>query len=130
MNKDYIRHRLGAVRPYVYGYPDLFDFVKHAFGAVELERFEFGPNEHHIEAQIGDSVIVFELMPEPPASATRASIYVYLWDVDDAYRRALEKGTTSVAAPQDKPYAERQAGVKDSFGNIWWISTYKDLTAS
>jgi len=97
---------------------------------VELERFEFGPNEHHIEAKLGDSVIVFELMPEPPAHATRASIYVYLWDVDDAYRRALEKGATSVAAPQDKPYSERQAGVKDSFGNVWWISTYKDLTAS
>jgi PhnB protein len=50
--------------------------------------------------------------------------------VDDAYRRALEKGATSFAAPQDKPYSERQAGVKDSFGNIWWISTYKDLMAS
>ena len=130
MSNDYIRHRFGAVRPYLYGYPDLFDMVQHAFGAVELERFEYGPNEHHIEAQLGDSVIVFELMPEPPATATRASIYVYLWDVDDAYRRALEKGATSVAAPQNKPYSERRAGVKDSFGNIWWISTYKDLTAS
>jgi len=130
MSKNHIRHRFGAVRPYLYGHPDLLEMVKHAFGAVELERFEFGPNEHHIEVQVGDSVIVLELMPEPPATATRASIYVYLWDVDDAYRRALEKGTTSVQAPQDKPYSERQAGVKDSFGNIWWISTYKDLTAS
>jgi len=130
MSSNHIRHRLGAVRPYLYGYPDLFDLVKHAFGAVELERFEFGPTEHHIEAKIGDSVVVLELMPEPPATGTRASIYVYIPDVDDAYQRALEKGATSVQAPQDKPYCERQAGVKDSFGNIWWMSTYKDLTAS
>jgi PhnB protein len=130
MSSNHIRHRFGAVRPYLYGYSDLFDLVKHAFGAVELERFEFGPTEHHIEAKIGDSVVVLELMPEPPATATRASIYVYVPNVDDAYQRALEKGATSVQAPQDKPYSERQAGVKDSFGNIWWMSTYKDLTAS
>ncbi len=38
--------------------------------------------------------------------------------------RALELGATSVDAPADKPYQERNAGVRDSFGNIWWISTY------
>jgi PhnB protein len=31
----------------------------------------------------------------------------------------------SIAAPEDKPYQERQAGVRDSFGNVWWISTYR-----
>jgi PhnB protein len=29
-----------------------------------------------------------------------------------------------VAEPTDKPYQERNAGVKDRFGNIWWMATY------
>ncbi|WP_437968435.1 hypothetical protein WMF04_03710 [Sorangium sp. So ce260] len=37
----------------------------------------------------------------------------------------LTRLESTVAAPEDKPYDERAAGVKDSFGNIWWISTYK-----
>jgi PhnB protein len=49
---------------------------------------------------------------------------VYVDDVDAAYQRALASGATSITAPEDKPYQERSAGVKDSFGNIWYIATY------
>jgi PhnB protein len=45
-------------------------------------------------------------------------------DVDAAYERAVEAGAQSLAEPEDKPYDERSAGVKDSFGNTWWIATY------
>ena len=38
--------------------------------------------------------------------------------------RAMAAGATSVAAPEDKPYQERAAGIKDSFGNTWYIATY------
>jgi PhnB protein len=50
---------------------------------------------------------------------------MWLKDVDAAYKRALECGATSLAEPEDKPYDERVAGVKDTFGNTWWISTFK-----
>jgi hypothetical protein len=40
-------------------------------------------------------------------------------------KRALECGATSLAEPEDKPYDERSAGVRDTFGNTWWISTFK-----
>ena len=43
-----------------------------------------------------------------------------------AYQRALQAGGSSIAEPEDKPYSERSAGVKDSFGNILWISTFKN----
>jgi PhnB protein len=45
-------------------------------------------------------------------------------DADAAYARALEKGAVSIFAPEDKPYEERQAGVRDAYGNTWWISTW------
>jgi len=81
----------------------------------------------HIESQIGDSVVVLETGDPPHSSATLGSVYVYVEDVDAAYRRALECSATSLAEPEDKPYEERAAGVKDSFGNTSWISTYKKL---
>jgi PhnB protein len=108
-----------------HGHLGLRDIVKDAFGAAELERHQVGPKTFHIEAQIGDSIIVLETGDPPHPEGTRGSIYVYVTDADGAYRRALERGATSVAAPEDKPYQERQAGVRDSFGNIWWISTYR-----
>ena len=118
----YVRHGFGAVRPYVHGYLELWDLVKDAFAAVEIERHEFGPKSLHM---IGDSIIALETGDPPDPEGTPGSIYVYVPDVDDAYSSALARGASSVAAPEDKPYQERAAGVRDSFGNTWWISTYQ-----
>jgi PhnB protein len=120
----HIRHGVGSVRPYLYGRLDMLELVKRAFGAVELERLEAGKGGFHVEAKIGDSMVVMEVSDPPHPGGKPASIYVYIDDVDSAYQRALAAGATSVAAPEDKPYQERAAGVKDSFGNIWWIATY------
>jgi PhnB protein len=119
----HIRHGVGSVRPYLYGRLDMLELVKRAFGAVELERLEAGKG-FHVEAKIGDSMVVMEVSDPPHPGGKTASIYVYIDDVDAAYQRALAAGATSVAAPEDKPYHERAAGVKDSFGNIWYIATY------
>ena len=119
----HIRHGVGSVRPYLYGRLDMLELVKRAFGAVELERLEAG-NGYHVEAKIGDSMVVMEVGDPPHLGGTPASIYVYIDDVDAAYQRALAAGATSVAAPENKPYQERAAGIKDSFGNTWWIATY------
>ena len=121
----YVRHGFGAARPYVYGRLGLEDLLKHAFGAVELERQEMGPQSFHVEVKIADSVVVLETGEPFPDGATRASIYVYVEDVDAAYLRALEHGATSLAQPENKPYEEQAAGVQDGFGNTWWISTFK-----
>jgi len=123
-NQVYIRHGAGSVRPYLYGNLDLPDMIKSAFDAEELERLPT-PGGFHIEARIGDSMVVLEVGKFPPhVNPTLASIYVYVPDVDRAYQLALAAGATSVAEPEDKRYQERAAGVKDSFGNIWYIATY------
>jgi PhnB protein len=120
----HIRHGVGSVRPYLYGRLDMLELVKRAFGAVGLERLEAGKRGFHVEAKIGDSMVVMEVSDPPHPGGKPASIYVYIDDVDAAYQRALASGATSIAAPEDKPYQERAAGVKDSFGNTWWIATY------
>jgi PhnB protein len=127
MGSLYVRHGVGAVRPYLYGPSALVDWVKQTFAAKELERAE-AENGEHVELKIGDSVVVLETGDPPPSFATAASVYVYVDNVDLAYKRAIAAGAQSVARPEDKPYDERGAGVKDSFGNTWWIATYTGAT--
>jgi PhnB protein len=120
----HIRHGFAAARPYIYGHLGLDDLVKYAFDGVVLEQQEMGPESFHIEMQVGDSVVVLETGTPLPKDFNTGSIYVYVPDVDASYRRALERGAMSIAAPEDKPYQERVAGVKDTFGNVWYISTF------
>src|SRR5215470_10195700 len=92
---EHIRNGLGSVRPYVYGRSDLLDFVTKTFDSVELERNAV-TNGFHVETRIGDSVIVLVAMEPSYEAATRASIYVYVRDVDETYRRAIAAGGTSI----------------------------------
>ena len=120
----YVRHGFGTARPYLYGRPEVLDFVKQVFGAEELERSE-SKRGFHVEVRIGDSVVVLEIGDyEQLKDATRGSVYVYVEDVDAAYKRAIELGAISLGEPADMPYQERGAGVKDGFGNTWWFGTY------
>lgn len=120
----FARHGVGTVRPYIFGHVDLATFIQQTFNATELERIPVGSG-FHVEAQIGDSVIMMELGGNALRVGTASAIYVFVPDVDAAYERAIQAGATSIVRPEDKPYQERAAGVKDSFGNTWWIATYR-----
>jgi PhnB protein len=125
--KTYIRHGIGAVRAYVNGKADLPAFLQTVFNARGLERHAFGPDQHHVELAIGDSVIVVEAgtLPDDVTPWT-SSIYLYVEDVDACYERALQAGAISISKPEDKPYNERQAGFRDAAGNTWWVATYTE----
>lgn len=118
----HIRNGFGSVRPYLHGPIGLPGFVLQTFDAVEVERNEDGP----VLLQIGDSLIWIEAGDLPPdVPPWVGSVYVYVADVDAVYARAIWLGAKSIAAPEDKPYQERQAGFVDAGGNTWWVSTYK-----
>ena len=55
----------------------------------------------------------------PPS---RASFYLYVENADEAVARALLAGGKSVMEVGEMPYGDRQGGVEDPGGNIWWIS--------
>ena len=97
----------------------LVDFLKHAFGASGSFRSD-GPSEIHI----GDSIVM--VSEAGVRDAMPAFLYLYLEDVDGAYRRALERGASVIEEPQDMFYGDRRDTVRDSFGNIWQIATHKE----
>ena len=102
----------------------LIEFLVRAFGATEKERHSDAEGAiRHAEVKIGDSAIMMGgARGDWPAMPCMN--YVYVSDTDAAYARALEAGATSVLAPVDQYYGDRNAGVKDEFGNLWWIATH------
>lgn len=106
---------------------NLIEFVKQAFGATENFRGIGSAGGIHAEVRIGDSMVMIgggagdgvwrgESMP--------ATLHLYVNDVDSLYQRALQAGATSLTEPANQSYGDRMAGVKDSFGNIWYIATH------
>lgn len=115
-----------TVTPYlvVPGVAKLIDFLKQAFDATEVFRHALPDGTvSHAELRIGDSRIMMgdsrgEHKPMP------AMLYLYLHDVDTAYRRAIQAGATSVQEPANQFYGDRNCGVQDACGNQWWIATH------
>lgn len=125
-SKSHIRQGQGSVRPYLHGPVDLPKFLEQVFGAVELERFEFGPGSFHVELRIEDATVVVEAGDLPPdVQAWTGAVYVYVPDVDAVYARAMALGAKPLTPIEDKPYQERQASFIDGGGNTWWIATFK-----
>ena len=97
------------------------DVLHDAFGA-ELVAFDRAgdPPHDHADVRIGDSmVMVGELTPG--FAPTTSAFYLTVSDVDAVYQRALRAGLTSMHPPQDRPWGDRMAHVKDALGNSWFI---------
>jgi len=104
----------------------LIEFLKQAFGARERERYADPDGKIlHAEVTLGDSIVQLsdatgEWKP------VQVPLLLYVTDTDATYRRALKAGATSLREPMDAFYGDRTAGVKDSFGNSWWIATHQE----
>jgi len=73
------------------------------------------------QVKIGSAtVMVSEASGDFPAMP--ASYYLYVADAPAAMAQALKAGATQIMAVDDMPYGDRQGGVRDPHGNIWWIS--------
>jgi len=127
-SKTFKREGFHAVTPYLTVKPavELVDFVKQAFGAVEVFRTTGSAGGLHCEVKIGDSMV---MIGGGPGIDTRpASIHLYVSDVDEVYERAMAAGATSLVTPADLEYGERMAAVKDIGGNDWYIARRFDST--
>ena len=115
-----------AVTPYltVPGVASVLDFLERTFGAVTTDRHDLPDGRViHAELRIGDSMLMLG-EPKTPDGARPSNLYVYVDDVDAAYRRGLAAGGTSVLEPADQFYGDRNAGVRDAAGNQWWIAKH------
>ncbi|MEH6608806.1 MAG: VOC family protein [Halioglobus sp.] len=114
----------GTIFPYIFvkGASDFSAFLVEAFGAVEeLRTIRPDGVIANIQMKIGSSMFMLsEASEQYPAMPS--AYYVYVENADLAMNQAMISGATLEMEVVDMPYDDRQGGVRDPFGNIWWVS--------
>ena len=116
---------------------DAIEFYKKAFDAAEVFRMP-GPDGAiaHAEIRIGDSQIMMcEENPQMGAQSPQAlggspaNLFLYVEDVDAAYKKAVDAGATATMPPQDMFWGDRYGKLVDPYGHEWSIATHiEDVT--
>jgi len=113
-----------GVRPYliVPGADDLIAFLQQTFDAEVLLRVPTAEDKiMHAEVRVGDSIVEMGDAGEQ-WTPIAAPLHVFIDDVDEAYRRAIAAGATSLFEPVNQPYGHREAGVRDARGIEWFLA--------
>lgn len=99
-------------------------FLEQGLGGEIVSRHE-APDGRLANAHVrfGDTTI---MVSEATAAlpATHGSYYLYVADADAAMARGLAAGGEQVGAVADQWYGDRQGGLRDKWGNIWWLSQH------
>jgi len=115
-----------SIRPYLL-VPDadgMIAFLQQTLGAELLGRYPDAEGRvMHAAMRVGDSLIE---MGETESGFKPMALHIYLDDVEGAYNRALAAGATSTLPITDQAYGDREGGVKDRWGNAWYLATHQE----
>jgi len=120
----------GVVTPYIFAVDAAayVHFLQEALGGQEIGR-STAPDGRIANCQVrfaATTIMISEASSRFPAS--KAAFYLFVEDAHAAMQRALKNGALAIMDVADMPYGDRQGGVVDPCGNVWWIS--QRLTAS
>ena len=123
-----------TVTPYlvIQGAAAAIDYYKKVFGATERMRMPApGGMIGHAEIQVGGSVIMLaDEFPQmgfrgPKAvGGTPVSLMLYVPNVDEVFKRALDAGAKELRPVADQFYGDRLGTLEDPFGHVWSIGTH------
>jgi PhnB protein len=117
-----------AITPYLFakGASRLIKFISAAFeGELISDQRRPDGAVMHATMRVTDSMLMLA-DPTPEFGPMPSSIYLYVTDCDTVYQRALRSGGSSVFPMMTLPSGERYGGVKDPWGNIWWVATHAE----
>lgn len=77
--------------------------------------------DHRVQLVYGDGALVVAEARERIGDPA-ASIMLRVRDLDGIYARAVERGATTIHAPEDHAYGERQATLRAPFGHVFTLS--------
>ncbi len=120
----HIPEGFAQVAPYIFASEAgaYMDHLVAALGGAETDR-TLRPDGKLANGQIrfgGASIMVSEASDAFPPS--QCALYLYVEDADAAMKQAAENGMEKIMDVADMSYGDRQGGVRDKAGNIWWIS--------
>jgi PhnB protein len=119
----YIPPGFQTVAPYIFAQDAdrLIRFLVQAFDGEESCRTMRGDVIANSQVRIGTTTLMVSEASERFAPS-RASFYLYVADADEVMVRAVESGAELVMEVANMPYGDRQGGVADPSGNLWWVS--------
>ena len=112
-------------------------WYKNVFGAKEKMRLDGADKKvMHAELSIGDSLIFLadenpQMENKTPQSTNGNSVnlHVYVEDIDETIKKAVQNGATLVMPAEDMFYGDRVGRVDDPFGYAWVLATHvKDVS--
>ena len=112
-----------TVTPYFFveGAERFIEFLVQGLEGIEVSRHMNGDRIANAQVRLGTStVMVSEASAGFPAM--QASYYLYVENADESMQRAIAAGATKIMEVADMPYQDRQGGIRDQFGNLWWLS--------
>ncbi|NQX43525.1 Uncharacterized conserved protein PhnB, glyoxalase superfamily [Pedobacter steynii] len=117
-----------AVMPYLMlnGAQKFTDFIQTVFNAEITHQHPRDDQTgllRHGEAQISASTIMYCDAIEPWGTAT-SNLFIYVDNADESFHKAIDAGAAIVMELSDQDYG-RTCGVKDTTGNVWWITSVK-----
>jgi len=96
-------------------------FAQNVFDAeILVEHLDENNHVMHAEIRIGGSTIMMGEANEI-WTVNNAGMFIYVENADKTFQLALNEGAKSILEITDQDYG-RSGGVKDPFGNIWWIT--------
>ena len=112
------------VFPYIFAMDarNYLTFLVRGLGGEVLKvQAQADGNVRNAHVRFGDTTI---MVTEARGSfqPSRVTLYLYVEDADAAMTRAVAAGGRALGPVADMPYDERQGGVEDPSGNIWWLS--------
>jgi PhnB protein len=120
----YIPPGFNTVTPYYFveNAESFVSFLVNGLGGAETCR-TLRPDGRiaNVQVQMGTSTVMISEATakyKPMAGA----YYLYVENADESMARALAHGAALEMEVDDMPYGDRQGGVRDQHGNIWWIS--------
>jgi PhnB protein len=120
----YIPPGFNTVTPYYFvkNAESFVTFLIRGLGGEETCRTMRADGQiQNVQVKLGTStVMVSEATESYPAMA--AAFYLYVSDANAAMKQALNNGASLEMEVEDMPYGDRQGGIRDQHGNIWWIS--------
>jgi uncharacterized glyoxalase superfamily protein PhnB len=108
------------------------EFYRNAFGAEETARMP-GPDGRlmHAEIRLGDSMVMLsDEFPEQGSKSPQSlggcpsGIFLYVENVDAAFKRAVDAGCEVKMAPTDMFWGDRYCKLQDPFGFQWALATH------
>ena len=69
-----------------------------------------------------------EATTQPPRElgGTSAALFLYVEDVDAAFRQAVDAGASATMEPADMFWGDRFGEVVDPFGQCWQLATHRE----